>query len=138
MIDSKLLRQDFEGVKKRLATRGLPPNVDEWLEFDERRRKLLQEVEELRSTKNRLGPEIARAKKENRDVSALTTELRVSGEREKQIENELQGVETALQSIELVIPNLPHESVPVGSGDESNRVEKESGERPSFSFQPKP
>ena len=138
MIDSKLLRQDFESIKNALATRGLPANFGDWQELDERRRKLLQEVEEIRSKKNRLGPEIAKAKKENRDVSALTTELRLSGDREKEINAEIQTTESSLLEIEMVIPNIPHESVPVGMSEEQNRLEKESGKKPSFSFKPKP
>lgn len=138
MIDSKLLRQDFEGTKERLKTRGIPASFDSWKELDEKRRSLLQAVEELRSQKNRLGPQIAKAKKEGQDVSALTTELKASGEREKDIESQLQQIEGDLTGIELVTPNLPHESIPIGTSEESNRVEKHWGEKPSFAFQPKP
>lgn len=138
MIDSKLLRQEFARVKELLATRGVPANFDNWPALDARRRALLQEVEELRSRKNRLGPEIAKAKKEGSDVSALTNELKQSGVKEKSIETELEQIERGLLDIELVVPNLPHESVPVGVGEEQNRIEKVSGEKPSFSFQPKP
>ncbi|MFN8390066.1 MAG: serine--tRNA ligase [Bdellovibrionota bacterium] len=138
MIDSKLLRQDFDGVKERLATRGAPAALDNWRALDESRRRFLQEVEELRSKKNRLGPEIARAKKEGKDVSALTSELRQSSDREKELDQKIQEAEAELQAIEQVIPNLPHESIPIGIGEEQNRVEKEWGKKPTFSFQPKP
>ncbi len=138
MIDSKLLRQDFAGVKQQLATRGLPENFDAWSGLDERRRAILGEVEELRSRKNKLGPDIAKAKKEGRDVSALTNELKLSGEREKELDGELSAVEDALLQIELVVPNLPHESVPIGKDEHSNRLEKSWGEKRSFSFTPKP
>ena len=138
MIDSKLLRQDFAGIKQQLATRGLPENIDTWSALDERRRAILGEVEELRSRKNKLGPDIAKAKKEGRDVSALTSELKLSGEREKELDSELAGVEDSLLQIELVIPNLPHESVPIGKDEHANRLEKSWGEKRQFSFTPKP
>ena len=138
MIDSKLLRQDFAGIKQQLATRGLPENIDAWSGLDERRRAILGEVEELRSRKNKLGPDIAKAKKEGRDVSALTAELKLSGEREKELDGELAAVEDSLLQIELVIPNLPHESVPIGKDEHANRLEKSWGEKRSFSFTPKP
>ncbi len=138
MIDSKLLRTDFAGVKKRLETRGIPANFDQWPVLDEKRRAALQTVEDMRSRKNKLGPEIAKAKKEGRDVSALTSELKQSGEREKELESEIQKVELELEGIELVTPNLPHESIPIAVGEDQNRQEKEWGTKPKFSFQPKP
>lgn len=137
MIDSKLLRQDFAGVKEKLKTRGLPANFDSWLELDERRRALLQEVEEIRARKNLLGPEIAKAKKAGQDVSQLTSELKLKGEREKECDEAIGKCEAALLDIELVIPNLPHESIPVGTSEEANRVEKEWGKKPNFAFEPK-
>jgi seryl-tRNA synthetase len=138
MIDPKLLRQDFAAVKELLATRGLPSNFDSWQVLDEKRRGLLQEVEEIRSKKNRLGPEIAKAKKEGRDVADLTGELRRSSEREKAIDSGIQEVESQLLAIEQVLPNIPHESIPIGIGEEQNRVEKTWGKKPEFSFHPKP
>ncbi len=137
MIDSKLLRQDFTATKERLKTRGLPENIDSWLMLDEKRRKLIQEVEEIRARKNRLGPEIAKAKKTGEDVSKLTNELKLTGERESQINQELISLEEEQLGIELLIPNLCHESVPVGTSEDQNRVEKEWGKKPSFDFEPK-
>lgn len=137
MIDSKLLRQDFNAIKEKLKTRGLPENFDSWLELDEKRRKLLQEVEEIRARKNRLGPEIAKAKQSGQDVSSLTNELKATGEREKTINQELSVLEEQQIGIELLIPNICHESVPVGLSEEQNKVEKEWGKKPSFDFEPK-
>lgn len=137
MIDSKLLRQDFATTKERLKTRGLPENIDSWLILDEKRRKLIQEVEEIRARKNRLGPEIAKAKQTGQDVSTLTNELKLTGEREKQINQELVSLEEEQLGIELLIPNICDESVPVGTSEEQNKVEKEWGKKPTFDFEPK-
>lgn len=138
MIDPKFLRQDFALTVERLATRNAPANIEAWPALDESRRALLREVEELRANKNKLGPEIAKVKKSGGDASSLTSELKKSGEREKEIEESLSRIEAELSDIELTIPNLPHESIPIGSSEAENRVEKVWGEKPEFSFTPKP
>ena len=138
MIDPRLLRQEFEQTVALLSTRGLPANIGDWPKLDSRRRELIGEVEALRGTKNKLGPEIAKAKKDGKDVTALFADLKASGEREEQINSELQQVEADLLAIEQVIPNVPDSSVPVGTSEESNREEKKWGEVRKFSFEPKP
>lgn len=138
MIDPKLLRQEFDSVKQRLATRNAPPELDSWVELDSRRRTIIGEVEEMRSKKNRLGPEIAKAKKEGRDISALQQELKEGSEKERALDTELSAVEQQMLDIELIVPNLPHESVPIGKDEHANRIEKTWGEPRNFSFTPKP
>ena len=138
MIEPKLLRQDFAGLKERLRTRGLPADFESWPALDEKRRLLLTQFEEIRALKNRLSPEIARAKKEGRDVSDLVSQLKSSSEKEKELAQELDQTEKALSQLELVIPNIPDASVPVGESEAENRVEKYWGQKPSFSFAPKP
>lgn len=138
MIDPKLLREDFDQVIKRLETRNPPSTLSSWQTFDRQRRDLLGEVEKLRGVKNKLGPEIAQAKKTGEDVSALLEELKRSSDREREIEAAVVEVEQSLAQIELQIPNLPDESIPIGSSETQNRVEKSWGEPPRFSFKPKP
>lgn len=136
MIDNKILRDDFGGVKEKLATRGLPQNFDQWPALDEKRRAMLQEVEEIRAKKNRLGPEIAKAKKEGTDASELISELQGVGDHEKKLNSDISETEAALRDIELVTPNLPDESVPIGADESANRLEKQWGEKREFSFEP--
>ena len=138
MIDPRLLRQEFSRINEVLATRGLPENIGDWPKLDSRRRELIGEVEALRGTKNRLGPEIAKSKKEGKDVSALFTELKASGKREEQINSELNKIEIDLLAIEQVIPNVPDSSVPVGTTSDDNREEKKWGQIRKFDFEPKP
>ena len=137
MIDPKLLREDFAGIKEALATRGLPENIDSWEELDKRRRALLQESESIRAEKNKLGPEIAKAKKAGESAGELQASLRQKGEREKSLGAELSEVEAELREIELLIPNIPEASVPIGTDEADNREEKLWGEKPSFDFEPK-
>ena len=138
MIDPKLLRSNFDSVKQQLKFRAVPPNFDSWLGLDEKRRALQVELEGLRSNKNKLGPEIAAAKKAGTDVSHLTNDLKTAGERERTIEDELRGLEEEQLGIEYLVPNIPHESVPPGADESANREEKTWGEKRAFSFTPKP
>ncbi len=137
MLDLKQLRDDFAGVKKSLSTRNAPPELDKIPALDERRRELIGKAEEIRAQKNKLGPEIANAKKDGRDVSALLASLKESGDREKEFSQELDGIEKEIENIALILPNIPHETVPVGKSETDNRVEKTWGARPTFSFPPK-
>ncbi len=138
MIDPRLLRQEFAKTTELLATRGLPSNIGDWPKLDSRRRELIGEVEAIRGNKNKLGPEIAKAKKEGKDVSDLFAQLKTSGEREEQINSELAQIETDLLAIEQVIPNVPDSSVPVGTSSDDNRIEKTWGSPRQFDFEPKP
>ena len=137
MIDSKLLREDFDGTVELLKTRGLPENIADWQGLDKERRVLLSEAEGIRAEKNSLNPEIARAKKAGEDASELLSDLKAKGEKEKEINLKVSQTEEALRAIELVLPNVAHETVPVGTGESENRVEKTWGEKPSFGFTPK-
>lgn len=138
MIDPKLLRESFAEIKEQLATRGVPENFDKWTALDESRRSTLQELEGRRAEKNRIGPEIAKAKKSGGNADALIAELKSSGEREKELEETLREVEQQLRDIELLIPNVPDASVPIGADESANRLEKKWGEIPTFNFTPKP
>ena len=138
MIDSKLLRDDFQGVVSRLETRGVPENLSQWQNLDSQRRSLLSEAENIRAEKNKLNPEIAKAKKSGEDSSELLADLKKKGEREKQINQQVSEAELKLKEIELIVPNLPDESVPVGKTEADNRVEKTWGEKPEFDFKAKP
>ena len=138
MIDSKLLRDDFQGVVSRLETRGVPENLSQWQDLDSQRRSLLSEAENIRAEKNKLNPEIAKAKKSGEDTSELLADLKKKGEREKQINQQVSEAELKLKEIELIVPNLPDGSVPIGKTEADNRVEKTWGEKPEFDFQAKP
>ncbi|MDD2942480.1 MAG: serine--tRNA ligase [bacterium] len=137
MIDGKILRDSFAVVAEQLRTRGLPEDFHQWPKLDEERRRLVTALQELRTEKKALNPEIARARKAGEDVSALFERLRESGQKEKELEVSLQEVEEKLKKIELTTPNIPHESVPVGTSEADNRIEKTWGTPRKFEFTPK-
>lgn len=143
MIDPKILRNDFDRVLKLLETRSIPSNLSDWPRLDQSKRALIAEGEKLRADKNRLGPEIAKAKKlgeegESEKLTVLLTELKKSSEREAEIAQELSTIEQQILDIELMIPNIPDQSVPIGRSEEENRVEKIWGDKRDFDFEPKP
>jgi len=140
MLDLELIRKRPQFVKERLALRdeSLPSLVDRVLELDERRRSVLTELNELRQKRNQLSKEIGKLKSKGEDASRLQEEVKRLKERIERLEEELKKVEEELNALLLSIPNLPHESVPVGK-DESENVEvRRWGEPPSFPFEPKP
>ncbi len=138
MIDPKRLREDFAAVKELLMTRGLPAEFDTYPELEKSRRTMLQEVETIRANKNKLGPEIAQKKKNGEDADELLADLKRSSEREKELNAKIAEAESALEAIELVLPNIADESVPVGADEAANREEKTWGKKRAFAFDPRP
>ena len=137
MLDLKALRDDPEPFRLGLARRdeALAEDVDRLLELDERRRRLTTEVEELRAEQNRVSKAVGTASGKERD--RLIASVREVSDRLKALEPELAGAEDDLRALLGRIPNVPHESVPVGATDEDNDLVREVGERRSFGFQPR-
>ena len=136
MIDPKILREKHEVIYEGLKKRGTEINMDKLLEKDEKRRALIQESEKMKSERNELSNEIARLKKTGTDAGDKITHLRNLGKIIEGIEQELRIVEKEWENMLLVIPNMPHESVPIGSSDSDNKEVKIWGEKPSFDFEP--
>lgn len=138
MLDLKMLRKRLPDVKERLASRGVQIDWDAFTELDRQRLQLLQEVEGLRSQQNRLSDEIAEAKRRGEDPGDLIRQVRELSQHLKDLERELREKEGELRAFLLRIPNLPHESVPRGSGPEENVEVRRWGEPPQFDFEPRP
>ncbi len=140
MLDLKLIRKNFEEVKKRLATRGeeYVKLLEEVYNLDKRKRELQKEVESLRALINRKSKEYGRLKREGKEDEALKEELASLKEKLGKYEEELKLLEERLQNLLLRIPNLPHPSVPVGKDETENVEIRRWGEPPKFDFEPKP
>lgn len=141
MLDIKLIRERPDFVRQRLATRGAgdEARIDEVLKLDEQRRKFLAEVEALKGLRNRVSKEIGAlmAQKKAADAEAKKQETRELGERIGRLDKQAMEAEEARHQLMLRLPNLPHESVPVGKSAEDNTVVRTHGEKPNFTFQPK-
>lgn len=138
MLDVKRLRNDLAAIKKRLETRGEDiSGLDLFEQLDEKRRAIIGEVEQLKSKRNQVSQQIAALKREKKDADHLIKEMADVSERVKSLDEELRQVDEQLEAILLTIPNVPHESVPIGESEDDNVEVRKWGEIPSFSFEAK-
>lgn len=138
MLDVKLLRNNFEEVKQKLQNRGEDlGEFEKFGELDKRRRTLIVETEALKSQRNEVSQEIAKLKREKQDADAKIEEMRVVGDRIKILDIELREIDEKLDTILMSIPNIPHESTPVGESEDDNVEIRKWGEVREFDFEPK-
>ncbi|MBD3379546.1 MAG: serine--tRNA ligase [Candidatus Omnitrophica bacterium] len=138
MLDPKFIREDPDAVRRSLEIRGDDVSlVDEFLSLDEARRNKIQEVEELKSEKNRASKSIGELIKKGENAEAAKEEVKKLNEKINELDRELKEIEAGFGGLLDTIPNIPHESVPVGKDETDNRLEKEEGSIPSFSFKPR-
>ena len=138
MLDVKILRENLDLVKERMSARGAKIEWEEFVAIDRERRETLAEWERLKEKKNRLSGEIGKLKKSGGDAAALMKEVETLTEAIRQAEAPLPAIEKRFEEFMLSIPNLPHASVPLGSGPEENPEVRKWGEIPRFDFKPKP
>jgi len=136
MIDPRIIREKPEIVYESLKKRGVEFDIEALINIDEKRRKLIQETEKMKNEKNELSDEIARLKKGGFDPSDKIEHLRMLGKTIENIEQQLRVVEKEWEDRLLMMPNIPHSTVPVGKGDEENKIVRVWGEKPAFDFQP--
>ncbi|MFD2217152.1 serine--tRNA ligase [Metabacillus endolithicus] len=139
MLDIKFLRANLDEAKQKLAKRGEDlTDFGKFEDLDKKRRELIAATEELKSKRNEVSSQVAQLKREKQDADHLISEMKDVGEKIKGYDDELREVETALEQLLLSIPNIPHESVPVGDTEDDNVEARNWGEIPKFSFEPKP
>jgi len=140
MLDPAFVRERLDEVREGLRRRGLDPDVElrAFLEADAERRALLPEAEGLKREQNASSEEVARAKREGRDVSDIFAANKARGQRIKELERRVAEIDEARTRALAGIPNLPHASVPVGASAADNVEVRRSGEPRAFAFEPKP
>jgi seryl-tRNA synthetase len=140
MLDAAYVRDHLDEVETRLRTRGMDASAElsAWATLEAGRRRLIPEVETLKAAQNAAGAEVAKAKREGRDPSGIFAENKARGARIKELEGTLSAVEAQRDALLLGLPNLPHDSVPVGSSPADNVEVSTWGARPVFDFAPKP
>ena len=137
MHDLGWFRANLDTVAARLATRGTVLPLDEFRDLDRRRRAAITEAEQLRAGQNQLSREVPRLRKEGVDTTELQQRLREMGDRVSELNKLVEEVDSQFREMLAGIPNLPHESVPVGKSADDNVVVRTSGEPPVFDFEPK-
>ena len=138
MLEIKFVRQNLSFVQKALLNRGAAIDLDLFKETDERRRATLFEIEELRHHRNTVSDQIARMKKSGENAGDIVLKMRDVSEKIKNLEKKLSEDEGTIHKALMEIPNIPHDSVPVGKDETENTVIKQVGEKPAFDFAPKP
>ncbi|EFV74033.1 seryl-tRNA synthetase [Bacillus sp. 2_A_57_CT2] len=139
MLDIKFLRANFEEVKNKLQHRGEDlTDLGKFEDLDVKRRELIVEAEQLKSKRNEVSQQVAALKREKQDADHLIAEMREVGGKIKALDEELRTVEEELDQLLLSIPNIPHESVPVGETEDDNVEIRKWGEVREFDFEPKP
>lgn len=138
MLDLKVLRNQPERVREGLEKRNADVSVlDAFAQIDERRRELITLTEQLKSQRNNVSREIAQKKKAKEDAEDLVLEMRRVGDQIKEYDDEIRQLDEKLEEILLSIPNIPHESVPVGASEEENVVLRHWGEVATPDFEQK-
>jgi len=120
------------------ADGGATVDIDRFLKLDAERRRTIVQVETLKNQRNVASQEIAQLKKNKQDASSQIEAMKRVGDDIKALDERLAGIEEELRNLELDFPNVPHQSVPVGSDESANRVERTWGEKPKFAYTPKP
>src|SRR6476646_2204764 len=138
MHDLGYFRANFDAIAARLATRSNPPSLDTFRDLDARRRSAIHESEELKARRNSESAGIATLRKQGVDTSEQQKALREIGDRISALEELARGLDKEFQDLLAGIPNIPHESVPVGRGAEENVEVRRCGEPRSYDFTPKP
>ncbi|MCE5199133.1 MAG: serine--tRNA ligase [Armatimonadota bacterium] len=139
MLDAKLVRNEPEKVRQALINRNADTTMlDEFLRLDDEWRKLLQEAETLKAERNSVSEHIAKMKKNKEDATSEIERMREVSQRIKQMDSQLAELDAKTSEILLTIPNVPHESVPVGKNELDNPTIRTWGELRKFDFEPKP
>ena len=139
MLDIKTIRNEPERVKMAMKNRNkdMDAEVDEILIIDARRREITARVENMKAEQNAASKDVPRLKKENQDITALMARMKDLSDAIKTENEQLTALEEAQKSILLSIPNLPHESAPVGKDEQDNVEVRRHGTPTQFSFEPK-
>ena len=140
MLDPAFVRERLDEVKAGLGRRGLDPDAElrAFLDADAERRALLPEAEALKREQNASSEEVARAKREGRDVSDIFAANKARGQRIKELERRVAEIDEARTRALSGIPNLPHASVPAGTSAADNVEVRRAGDPRVFDFEPKP
>ncbi len=139
MLDVKMIRQNFETVQQKLATRGVKAEVlEQFLSLDEQRRQQLVKTEELKKMRNDVSAEIATLKRAKADAADKIMQMKEVGTQIKELDESIGQIDEEIKHIATTLPNLPNESVPVGK-DEADNVEVRRWSTPkNYDFEPKP
>ena len=134
MLDPKIIRDEPERIRKMLKDRAIDFDFDKMLDLDKQRRDLIKETDELRKKRNQMSITIGQAKKSNQDTSTLLGDMGKISKDLDDLEESQKTVESDYRHLAFSIPNMIHESVPIGTDESANVELRKWGEIPQFDF----
>lgn len=137
MLDMRFIRENPEVLEKAMEKRNMESPIAKFQELDDKRRDLLYEAEQLKHKRNVNSDKIGELKRNGEDASDLISEMQEVSARIKELDQKVAEVEAELNDLLLAIPNIPHESVPVGTDEEDNKEIRKWGEPRKFDFEDK-
>jgi seryl-tRNA synthetase len=136
MLDARFVRENIDLVTKSLQDRNYTLPLDGFLEIEEQKRSLLKESEELRNKRNVASEEIGRLRSQKQDAAKLIEEMKEVADKIKELDERIKVIEEKTDEFLLNVPNIPHESVPVGKDETENVEVRKWGEPGVFDFEP--
>ncbi|MCD5451360.1 serine--tRNA ligase [Lactobacillus delbrueckii] len=138
MLDIKVIRENLDWAKEKLATRGIKPEqLDELVAIDAKRREAMVQCEKLRAERNEVSKKIAAAKREKADASEAIANMREVGAKIKELDQEVDELQEKQEYILLRLPNFPADSDPIGPDESYNEEVRRWNEPTKFDYQPK-
>jgi len=134
MLDPKIIKEKPQIIRDMLKARSVEFNFDELIDSDQKRREFILKTDELRKKKNQIASTISQKKKSGEDTSSILAEMKNISEELAKLEASQEEIEKKYSSLALTIPNLIHESVPIGKDETANREIKKWGKIPEFDF----
>ena len=134
MLDPKILRENPDKIRKMLKDRGLEYNLDGLVQLDKQRRNLIMETDEFRKKRNEISLEIGKKKKAGQDPSALLDEMKKVSTQLEELESKQNTVESDYAKLAYTVPNLIHETVPIGADAKANQEVRTWGKIPKLDF----
>jgi seryl-tRNA synthetase len=138
MHDLGFFREHLDAMEQMARNRGVSLDLAAFREIDAERRSIITSTERLKAERNKANEEIARAKKAGQDASAILARMKKVSEEVKQSDERITQLDEKLRAFLLMVPNIPHSSVPVGKGAEGNVEVRRWGAPPKFDFPPQP
>lgn len=134
MLDPKIIKEKPQFIRDMLKARSVEFNFDELIDLDQKRREFILKTDELRKKKNQIASTISQKKKSGEDTSSILAEMKNISEELTKLEALQEEIEKKYSRLALTIPNLIHESVPVGKDETANKEIKKWGKIPAFDF----
>ncbi|HET6516789.1 MAG TPA: serine--tRNA ligase [Nitrosopumilaceae archaeon] len=135
MLDPKILRDNPDKIRKMLKDRFVEFDIDALVDADKKRREFIIKTDELRKKKNRVSLQISEKKKAGKDISQILDEMKKVSSDLESLEKTQTNIEQEYSKLAYTIPNLIHESVPIGKDETANKEIRKWGNIPEFNFQ---